>query len=291
MRSIICAIGIYFALAATAGAQPTQAQYDSLAARVGTLERMLGTSFLTRPPARTDFIPENELGSSGRYPYIVSDYQIRLGLAEATSGLQAQIAGLAVRVAAAEGNATQNPGTIANTVNGNLRVTGKLILGDATCARQDAVAQIFICALGDVAIHNETNHDNQQYQGSGYHVGQWTMARDAGMRILQNGYVSTECVPAVDPSNGLTFQNCKKTHVDPNIPTYGQFGPDRFSQWSWVIDDKRYPHEYTQDLVLRTYEDQKTLTLESWRPGWTIKFATSTGFRTIDKWYPLPPQQ
>ena len=51
------------------------------------------------------------------------------------------------------------------------------------------------------------------------------------------------------------------------------------------------PHEYTQDLCIRTYPSQKVVSLELWQSGWTLKFATSTGFKTIDKWHPLPPAQ
>ena len=93
----------------------------------------------------------------------------------------------------------------------------------------------------------------------------FSMSSDGGMRILQNQYGSVNCVPATDPTNGVQFTDCMKRFLDPTRET-GMFGPDSRAQFSWHVAKPGVPHEYTQDLVLRTYEDQKVLTLESWRP-------------------------
>jgi hypothetical protein len=87
-------------VATKADAQPTQAQYDSLQSRVVTLEQILGKIFLGKTSAELQaaLVPANEL-PGGKYPYLLSDYQLRaFGLA----GLQAQVSGLATRVAAVE---------------------------------------------------------------------------------------------------------------------------------------------------------------------------------------------
>jgi hypothetical protein len=91
-------------------AQPTQAQYDSLAARVVTLEQILGKIFLgkTSDQLAPELKAANEL-PGGRYPYILSDYQLRVGLAQIQSGLQTQMSGLATRVARVEEAAVTAP--------------------------------------------------------------------------------------------------------------------------------------------------------------------------------------
>jgi hypothetical protein len=288
MKRILLALALF---AAPLGAQPTQAQYDSLKARVEFLERFVGTQYVGKSSGElaAALVPESTL-PGGRYPIFLSDYQIRVGLAGMESAFQAQLSGFAQRVAAVEGNGQYNPQRViyADTI----------ILG--SCAKSDVAAQLRICGISDASIYNESNGDGTQHQNPSRHFGMWSMAADGGMRMLQNQYVSTNCVPATDTNANppVQYMDCLKTFVDPNREV-GMFGPDSRAQFSWYVASAqrnpdgslRYPHERTQDLVLRTYEGSKTLTLESWRPGWKIEFATSSGLISIDKWFSLPPKQ
>jgi len=181
--------------------------------------------------------------------------------------------------------AASRPNSGTTPVTGDVIRAQRLILGDANCL-PTAAAQLQICANKDASIHFESNLDGQQYQNSARHVADISLSTDGGIRTLQNGYITNACFQDTDPTNGVSFTNCKKEFDDPTRE-FGQFGPDSRAQWSWLVKKPGVAHEYTQDLVLRTYEEQKVITLESWRPGWTIKLATSSGFRTIDKWYNL----
>jgi hypothetical protein len=279
MKRILVALALF---AAPLQAQPTQAQYDSLKARVDFLERFVGTQYVGKSSGElaAALVPESTL-PGGRYPIFLSDYQIRVGLASMESGFQAQLTGFGQRLAAVEGNGSNNP-----LPSGVIRAD-KLILGN--CEKIDQAAQLSLCG-NDANIYVESNADGSQYQNQSRHYGMWSMSSDGGMRILQNQYQSVNCVPAVDPSNGVSYSDCMKSFIDPNREV-GMFGPDSRAQFSWYVAKPGIPHDRTQDLVLRTYENSKTLTLESWRPGWKIEFATSTGLISIDRWYSLPLKQ
>lgn len=84
-----------FLTAAPLQAQVSQAKYDSLAARVTVLEQMIGTQYLGKSSSElaASLTPEHTV-LGGRYPLFLSDYQIRVGLAEGFSGLQAKIGSL-----------------------------------------------------------------------------------------------------------------------------------------------------------------------------------------------------
>lgn len=277
MKRICIAIGLF--LYTTPLVAQTNAE---LLERIARLEMVIGDIQRRCAEQLGDTVRPQELPNR-EYPVMYR--QCQLGSAadaaytQTLPGFQAQISGIAARLAVVESRPANT--TLAGTIHAD-----KLILG--TCERTDQAAQLSICG-NDASIYNESNADGAQYQNQSRHYGQWGMSSDGGMRILQNQYQSVNCVPATDPTNGVQFSDCMKRFVDPTRET-GMFGPDSRAQWSWHVAKPGIPHEYTQDLVLRTYEDQKVLTLESWRPGWTIKFATSSGFRTIDRWYTLPQQ-
>jgi len=275
--------------------QSDSARIRELEDRVVVLEQMLGKSFLTRPPAPSDFVPSNELGASGRYPYIISDYQIRLGLAAGFTGQQAQLSGFATRMAAAERSIDSLRNVTAGTTgpiiapfsNGNnLYIpTGKLIIG--TGCPSDAQAQIQICGSGDANIMAVSNQNGQQYQNASAHVGMWSLSSDGGLRILQNAYQSVNCVTATDPTNGVQYQNCMKKFVDPTRE-YSAHGPDARGRFSFLMQEPSRAYDYTQNLVLNYYYDQKVLSFESMQAGWIFKFATSSTPRGLEAFYQLP---
>src|SRR5688572_25218630 len=152
---------------ATASAQAgDSARIAALEAKVTRLEQMLGTGFLDRAPAQSDLVPANELGASGRYPYILSDYQIRVGLAQLATGLQAQITGFGQRLAVVEasGPAAAPSTGAAPFASGNDLIipTGRLIFGSG--CQSDAAAIVQICGQVDANIHVESNINGAQYQ-------------------------------------------------------------------------------------------------------------------------------
>jgi hypothetical protein len=256
------------------------AKVDTLAAVIGPYHTQLYCPLAdsTRPPT---WFPDGEYNTRYRLKQIgcAIDYAVAL-----VGGFQATIANLAAKVAALE--ARPPSGGEAPVLAGTIRAD-RLILGN--CAKTDEAAQISICG-NDANIYLESNANGAQYQNGSRHYGMWSMSSDGGIRILQNQYQSVNCVPAVDPTNGVQYSDCMKSFIDPTREV-GMFGPDSRAQFSWYVAKPGVFHDRTQDLVLRTYEDSKTLTLESWRPGWKIEFGTSTGFRTLDRWYFLPPKQ
>lgn len=82
---------------------PAQTAVDSLRDRVAVLEQMLGKKYLglASSELRDSLNPANTL-PGGRYPYMLSDYQLRIGLQEIYDGLQNQVSGVASRLAVVE---------------------------------------------------------------------------------------------------------------------------------------------------------------------------------------------
>jgi hypothetical protein len=178
-------------------------------------------------------------------------------------GFQAQLSGLASRVGAVESRSGLGRTVRADT----------LILG--ACRHSDAGSQLQICGLGDANIHVESNLNSLQYQNPRPHVGMWSLSGDGGLRVIQNGYQTTNCFQDVDPTNGVTYTNCLKKFVD-DTREYSQVGVDSRGSWSVVRAFPGLPREYTQDVVLMIDPATKTISWESWQSGWQWAVVKST---------------
>lgn len=164
----------------------------------------------------------------------------------------------------------------------------RLVIG--TCAHPDSNAAIFVCGQNDATIHFEANNSKPDAQRV---VGDISLGGDHGFRNLQNGYLSSITHLAYDPVGMVNYQSNLNECVNPAYPC-STIGPDSQGRWSYSVKQSRNSglfdqHEYTQDVAFGIDEATKTITLESWRPGWRIKFVTSSGFRTIDRPYLLTP--
>jgi hypothetical protein len=191
------------------------------------------------------------------------------------AGLQAQVSGLAVRVAALESRSG-----LGRTIRAD-----SLILGN--CKYTDLASQFAICGLNDANIHVESNLSSAQYQNPATHVGMWSMSSDGGMRRIQNGYLTRNCFDDVDPTNGVHYTNCLKKFVDPTRE-YGQEGFDSRASWSLVRAFPGVAREYTQDVVLFIDPTTKQISWESWQSGWRWAFVTSSCRVCRDQIHPVP---
>jgi hypothetical protein len=280
MRRFI--VGLLLAVVAPCiQAQPADtARMRALEEKVAFLEQFVGTQFVGKTSAElaAALNPSSTL-PGGRYPLFLSDYQIRVGLAGIEGGVQAQVTGALQRIAALEGNSGNNPiGTL---------VAGKLILGQ--CAKSDQAAQISICG-SDASLYMESNTDGTQFQNPSRHYGMFGMSSDGGIRILQNQYVSTQCVPAVDNDAvpPQPYMDCLKTFVDPTREI-GLFGPDSRAQFSIKLCSPNKPCPRTQTAVFKMYEDQNLAGWELWRPGLRWVFTVDGKYGPAQ--FYKPPQQ
>lgn len=156
-----------------------------------------------------------------------------------------------------------------NVIEGDLWVKGCVSIGEEAC-RTDIEEKLQLRQPGSAALYLESNRNGLQYQSPLRHFATMGLSNDGGLRLINN---------AVWVNN---------VRVTDGVRPYGIVGYDSQSDWSWLTERPGYPHEYTQDLTLRFYENQKKIAFESWRPGWSFAFGTSTGLITLDMWYDLP---
>lgn len=295
MRRLIVVIALLASCALPAFAQVSLAKFDSLAAVVAKMQRELGPYGDSVPPAIINATTCPEL-PNGRYSVMCRMQQIGLGIDAnnlLVSGVQSQVAGALQRLAAVEGNGANNPTPgISNFVSGDLVVRGRIciVAPQLSSCDNDNQAQLQMIQNNTATIHFVSNLDGQQYQNPARHDGWVGLSSDGGLRQGINSKLSITTFTATDPSNGVTYQSSLREFLDPTRE-FAYSGFDSRGQLCWYIAKPGRGHDYTQDLCFRTYEDQKVLSLELWRPGWQFKVAESSGLISIDKWFKIPPQQ
>lgn len=276
MRRIWLLVGLML-LPVASNAQSDSARLAAAEQRIAVLEQILGQAFLglTSSELAARLTPANEL-PGGRYPYILSDYQLRIGLAEAVSGLQAQVNGALQRVAALEGNSGHNP--ITTLVVEKVRAN-RICIGEFDCSPNlSAPLQIRMNNGAQIAFESNLNH--QQVQDTASHVGQINLAPDGGLRLQQNA--------ADTPQGWRTYVNACREWVN--------FGPDSRGSLSYYrgsVNDVTctpIPHDPTQDIVWSTDEAARQTMILIWRPNWSVATKTSSCIYCADKVY-IQPQQ
>lgn len=277
-RTVILSLAILLG-ALPLQAQVTQAQHDSAIARIAVLEKMLGKEHLGKAAAELQaaLVPANEL-PGGKYPYILSDYQLRTaGLA----GLQTQITGLAARVSAIEAQAAggQPVGTAVFDVIKARRVC---IVDAGLPCDDDWNAQLQIRGNGLANIGLESNMAHIDPQDPEHtHSSQISNSTDGGTRIQQNVR--------------STFSRGFVAYVNP-CREWLNFGPDSRGSVSIYVGSVTdactpIPHDGAQDFVFKTDELTRKSQIIFTRPNWNLQYIFSTtlhaGDRTVNV-NPLP---
>lgn len=266
----------WFIIALPLNAQPTQAQYDSLKARVAALEQVLGTSFLgkTSGQLQLELKPANEL-PGGKYPYILSDYQLRTS---GLGGLQSQVSGVTARLAAVEA-AVAGGYQVGTAVFDKVRAN-KICVGDADCDG-DWNADIQVRKNYSAVIGLEANLAKVDPQDAMHtHVSQVSVSQDGGLRWQQNAQ--------------STFSRGFVANVNP-CRAWLNFGPDsraNISIYRGAVNEEtcsRIPHDNAQDLVFLPEESAKEFKLFLPRPLWNIRIVGSSTVNAAD--LTLQPKQ
>lgn len=279
-------------------------QLDSIKAKVALLDSIVGTKKFQSPQIPCADMEANRPSDNfpnGEYDLAFRNRQFGCAFTPAVAtagtaiaGLQVQVSGLATRLAALEqrvANLTAGPSgpIVAPTVEGgNLYVPGKVIIGGG--CPPDARAQLQICGDGDANIMVVSNMGGGQYQSPAAHYGMWSLSGDGGMRIIQNAYWTSQCFTDTDPTNGVQYQNCMKRFIQPDRP-YAATGHDSQGNWSFLRTVPGQVKDYTQDVVLRFYPDQKIVAWESWQIGWNWQIRSSTCRVCADRITSIQPQQ
>jgi hypothetical protein len=185
-------------------AQVTQAKFDSAVARIAVLEQILGTKFNYPRPTSSiaaDLIPANTL-PTGQYPYILSDYQIRVGLtAFATSS---DLNAVKARVTTLESQPSGGTNVVAS--------------GDVA-AVSDNTGGGHYASLGSASLLLKANTLRNVTQG--------------GITSTYCGYINQN-----GWDGGLRFQQNMAGQISrcaPELPG-GQFGGDSRFTWSYSQD-------------------------------------------------------
>jgi hypothetical protein len=286
-----------FLLAALLVAHPLYAQdsarVSALEARIAKLEQAMGPYGDSIPPA-ADFPARCTTLPNGRYSVWCRVQQIGVGIDDnsaAVNGMRVQLAGFATRLAAVEARPSNGGDVAVPTVEGGtLYVPNKIIIGRPSACPPDANAMLQICGERDASILTVSNANGLQYQNAAKHVGMWSMSSDGGMRIIQNGYTSINSFEATDPTNGVKYQNSLFTFIDPTRE-YSATGVDSRGTWSFLRTSPGQSKDYTQDVVLRFYPDQKIVAWESWQIGWNWQIRSSTCRVCADRITNIQPQQ
>jgi hypothetical protein len=253
-----------------------QTKVDSLEARIAVLEQMLGKAFLGRPIVQEDLIPTNEL-PGGKYPYLLSDFQLRTS---GLSGLQSQITGIASRLSTIE-SAVANGQPVGTAVFDIIRAR-KLCLGDVTCD-SDWNADLQIRKNKSVVLGLESNLDHTDPQDPTHtHVSQFSLSQDGGPRIQQNAK--------------STYSVGFKTYVNP-CREWLNFGPDSRSAVSIYVGSVNentctpIPHDGAQDFVFKTDEATRKSQIIFTRPNWNLQYIFSSTLHSVDKPINVTPEQ
>jgi len=289
MRRVWLLVAMLGPFAAVDG-QSDSARMASLEARIAKLEQAMGPYGDSIPPS-SDFALRCPPLPNQRYSVWCRVQQIGQGI----DANNTYVYGLAARLAAGERAIDSVKNVIAGSYGpmippfaqgANLVIpSGSLIFG--TCKFTDVDAQIKICAPFNATIYMESNQNGGQYQNAATHVAMYGLSSDGGPRITQNGYLSRNCWQDTDPTNGQSYTNCLKKFVDPTRE-YSLHGPDARGRFSFLMQEPGRAYDYTQNLVLNYYYDQKVLSFESMQAGWIFKFATSSTPRGLEAFYQLP---
>lgn len=239
---------------------------------------MLGAKFLGKAPQPSDLISSNEL-PGGRYPYILSDYQLRLGLADGFGGLQRQVTDLAARTAAIESKVAGGQ-PVGTAVFDKIRAN-KVCIGDMDCD-SDWNAQLQIRGAGLANIGLEANLAHIDPQDSSHtHISQFNVSTDGGTRIQQNAK--------------STFSRGFVSYYNP-CREWLNFGPDSRSSVSIYVGSVSpsadalnriecvpIPHDGAQDFVFMTDEVARKSRIIFTRPNWTLQFVFSSTIHAVDQ--------
>ena len=264
-------------------AQVSQAKLDSVIARVEVLEQILGTKFNYPRPTSSiaaDLIPANTL-PTGQYPYILSDYQIRVGLeAFATKGevggLQAQLTGLASRLSVVEGTDHSGSASAPFAEGANLIVPGKIIVGDCDGGYPQLLQ---LCGQGNAGIRLSSNRNHQNNQGAEEHEHLIDGSADGGLRILFNWNCKEGEAATVD--NGACWRNPNRPR---RILGFDSMGTLSFS-------DDQYPRiDNSQTFVLSLDRASKAASWTLMKAGWHWELNASSCTNCFDKKYVVPQQ-
>lgn len=283
-------------------AEPAFAQSDSariarLEAQVDSLKAVLGLKFLNRPPQPSDLVPANELQPSGRYPYILSDYQIRLGLAEMYVNLSAKadsalarVYQLSVQTAAVSGKVDQHIAEGANSTglltmeNGTLYVPQRIVIGQC---KRPSHHMLILCGQKDAEIRMDANLDgtNPQYQDpavgrSPAYSHMFGAQADGGTRWEFN-WVCRTGDPAPTVNNGACWVVSDRPRVILGFDSQGtlSFSEDRYP----VIDN-------SQTWIYKIDRDNKWAGFSLMKAGYTHQLWSSTVTNSFDKRYSVPQQ-
>lgn len=256
--------------------QAQTAQIDSLKARVEVLEQILGKVFLGKSSDQlaAELKPANEL-AGGKYPYLLSDYQLRV----AFGGVVNQTAGLAARLAAIEAQAAggQPVGTAVFDVIKARRVC---IVDAGLPCDDDWNAQLQIRGNGLANIGLEANMAHIDPQDAEHtHVSQVNVSTDGGTRIQQNvrSSFSRGFVARVNPCREWT-----------------NFGMDSRGSPSIYIGGVYdnclpVPHDGAQDFVFKVDETRRRSQIIMTRPLWQLEWIYSSTLHAVDITVPVNP--
>ena len=205
---------------------------------------------------------------------------------------------LAQRIAALEARpaATTTPVPVGQpfpagvqVVAGDVVFTGRVGFGGIN---PEVRSQVHIIG-NDASILFGSNVDGSNWQSPAAHWATKSLSGDGGFRDQQNGYFTIEERDAYDPDGQVWYKTTLKQWIDPTRPWFN-FGPDSRGDLSLTKhmqlgarDDQGNlipPHEYTQDFVLKIYERQKEIVLESYRRGWVWAFGVDCKYGPARWW-------
>jgi hypothetical protein len=216
MRTRFLLAALLLALpAASAPAQVTQAKFDSVKADVEMLKQILGAKFNYPRPTSSiaaDLVPANTL-PTGQYPYILSDYQIRVGLASGFESLQRQIDAAKAQISVLDARPSGSASVVA---------------AGSVAAVSDDIGGGHFASLSQAQLFLKANTLRASTQGG-------ITSPYCGL-INQNGW-----------DGGLRFQQNMKGQASfctPELPG-GQFGGDSRFAWSY----SQYPDDATAPSI------------------------------------------
>ncbi len=164
-------------------------------------------------------------------------------------------------------------------IEGDIVFKGRVGIGGLNAESASQLHILPTPLTGDASIHFQTA------QGD---VTTKSLSGDAGMRDLGNQMITVAKNQAIDPDSGTPYTNQLKA-VNPE-KIQSQIGTDSLQQFSIKRTvpaghpEYQNEHEYTQDAVLKIYEDQKVIAWESWRKGWTWKLGVDAKYGP-GKWW------
>ena len=284
MRTFIWIVIAITSFTSSLPAQPTQAQYDSLKARIVFLESITGASRWKTAAIPCPQMEANRPATTfpnGEYDLSYRNRQFGCAfdpVVEKQAAQQAQLTGALSRIAAIESSVAGGQ-PVGTAVFDKIRVN-QICLGEYDCD-SDWQAPFQIRTNGRSFIGGESNLNGSNPQSPHSHLGQISIGGDGGIRIDQN------CK--------MTYSAGFKCYIDP-CREWSNVGTDSRGSWSYYrggVTDTcvPVPHDPTQDFVLTTDEGARETRMYIWRPNWGLSAIGSSCLVCMDKPQSIVPKQ